>query len=70
VSFDEILHSACAVIHRSPSRVLILASRVMSYIARFTSSALLLAIVSRSLAVASCPVRKHDFRESTFWVKF
>jgi len=60
VSFDEILHFTRAVIHRSPSRALILASRVMSFIARFASklprlasSALLLAIVSRSLAVPS-----------------
>jgi len=58
--FDEIRHSARVVIHRSPSRAFILASLVMSFIAHFASnlprlasSALLLATVSTSLAVAS-----------------
>jgi len=38
VSFDEFLRSAHADIHRSPSRALILASRVTAFIARFTSN--------------------------------
>jgi len=60
MNFDEFRRSARADIHCSPSRALILASRVTAFIARFASklpclasSALLFAVVSRSLAVAS-----------------